>query len=113
MSRVYSGSCSTTTEGLLRGDGSITIITHQEYPVSPNKRRSFPTTEFFSDLKGVDKMTFHFDLGTPFRPFEQLMGVLPEASKELIPPAYRVSFSFVVRLHSVGTIVSDTPLRNL
>ncbi|OBZ66144.1 5'-3' exoribonuclease 1 [Grifola frondosa] len=42
-----------------------------------------------SDLKGVDKMTFDFDLGTPFRPFEQLMGVLPEASKELIPLAYR------------------------
>ncbi|KAH9944834.1 exonuclease II [Amylocystis lapponica] len=42
-----------------------------------------------SDLKGVDQMTFHFDLGKPFHPFEQLMGVLPEASKELIPPAYR------------------------
>ncbi|KAI0649009.1 exonuclease II [Trametes meyenii] len=42
-----------------------------------------------SDLQGVDKMSFHFDLGKPFRPFEQLMGVLPEASKELIPPAYR------------------------
>ncbi|KAI0663830.1 exonuclease II [Cubamyces menziesii] len=42
-----------------------------------------------SDLKGVDKMSFKFDLGKPFRPFEQLMGVLPEASKELIPLAYR------------------------
>ncbi|KAH9945091.1 exonuclease II [Epithele typhae] len=42
-----------------------------------------------SDLKGVDKMTFNFKFGKPFRPFEQLMGVLPEASKELIPPAYR------------------------
>ncbi|KAI0671842.1 exonuclease II [Trametes maxima] len=42
-----------------------------------------------SDLQGVDQMSFHFDLGKPFRPFEQLMGVLPEASKELIPPAYR------------------------
>ena len=36
-------------------------------------------------------MAFHFELGKPFRPFEQLMGVLPEASKELIPPPYRVS----------------------
>lgn len=36
-------------------------------------------------------MTFNFELGKPFRPFEQLMGVLPEASKELIPMAYRVS----------------------
>ncbi|KAF8910440.1 XRN 5'-3' exonuclease N-terminus-domain-containing protein [Gymnopilus junonius] len=27
-----------------------------------------------SDLTGVDQMTFNFDLGKPFRPFEQLMG---------------------------------------
>ncbi|KAG8777800.1 hypothetical protein FRC15_011110 [Serendipita sp. 397] len=42
-----------------------------------------------SDFKNIDKMEFHFNLGTPFRPFEQLMGVLPEASKEHIPEAYR------------------------
>jgi 5'-3' exoribonuclease 1 len=35
-------------------------------------------------------MTFTFELGVPFLPFQQLMGVLPEASKELIPVAYRV-----------------------
>lgn len=43
------------------------------------------------DLTGVDEMTFDFELGKPFRPYEQLMGVLPAASKELIPPPYRVS----------------------
>ncbi|KAJ7868462.1 exonuclease II [Mycena leptocephala] len=42
-----------------------------------------------SDLRGVDKMEFKFDLGRPFRPFEQLMGVLPVASKEHIPLAYQ------------------------
>ncbi|KAF6755356.1 exonuclease II [Ephemerocybe angulata] len=42
-----------------------------------------------SDLRGVDKMTFNFELGTPFRPFEQLMGVLPLASKDHIPQAYQ------------------------
>lgn len=42
-----------------------------------------------SDFVEVDKMAFHFELGNPFQPFEQLMGVLPEASKELVPPAYR------------------------
>ncbi|KAI0707261.1 exonuclease II [Earliella scabrosa] len=42
-----------------------------------------------SDLKGVDQMTFNFDLGTPFKPFEQLMGVLPAASQELIPSPFR------------------------
>ena len=35
-------------------------------------------------------MTFDFELGKPFRPFEQLMGVMPEASKELLPEAYQV-----------------------
>lgn len=39
-------------------------------------------------------MTFQFELGKPFRPFEQLMGVLPEASKELVPPPYRVSMVY-------------------
>ncbi|KAG8853916.1 hypothetical protein FRB96_007925 [Tulasnella sp. 330] len=43
-----------------------------------------------SDMINVDKMSFRFDLGEPFKPFEQLMGVLPEASKELVPPAFRV-----------------------
>jgi len=36
-------------------------------------------------------MTFDFKLGTPFKPYEQLMGVLPAASMEHIPLAYRVS----------------------
>lgn len=43
-----------------------------------------------SDLKDVDKMTFDFDIGKPFHPFEQLMGVLPAASKQHIPPAFQV-----------------------
>lgn len=38
-------------------------------------------------------MSFNFDLGEPFKPFEQLMGVLPEASRELVPAAFRVSTS--------------------
>ncbi|KAI6154652.1 exonuclease II [Pisolithus tinctorius] len=42
-----------------------------------------------SDLRSVEDMSFHFELGTPFRPFEQLMGVLPAASRDLIPLAYR------------------------
>ncbi|GAA5835075.1 hypothetical protein JCM9279_007191 [Rhodotorula babjevae] len=42
-----------------------------------------------SDLKGAEKMTFNFDLGKPFKPFEQLMGVLPDLSSQHIPPAFR------------------------
>lgn len=35
-------------------------------------------------------MTFSFELGTPFKPYEQLMGVMPAASKDLLPAAYHV-----------------------
>ena len=45
-----------------------------------------------SDLRGVDQMTFQFELGTPFKPFQQLMGVLPVASMEHIPAAYQVGY---------------------
>lgn len=44
----------------------------------------------FLDLKGVGEMSFSFDLGKPFKPFEQLMGVMPEASRELLPQAFQV-----------------------
>ncbi|KAH7884247.1 exonuclease II [Phlebopus sp. FC_14] len=42
-----------------------------------------------SDLRDIGNMVFDFTLGKPFRPFEQLMGVLPAASKDLIPLAYQ------------------------
>ena len=32
-----------------------------------------------------------FDLAQPFKPFEQLMGVLPSRSRKLLPEAFRVS----------------------
>ncbi|WRT68404.1 5'-3' exoribonuclease 1 [Kwoniella shivajii] len=42
-----------------------------------------------TDLKGIAEYKFDFDFGKPFTPFQQLMGVLPEESKEHVPPAYR------------------------
>ena len=36
-------------------------------------------------------MVFDFDLNVPFKPFEQLMGVMPELSCSLLPIPYRVS----------------------
>lgn len=59
---------------------------------APNPRPYTTTTSHpNADFVGVDKMSFPFELGKPFRPFEQLMGVLPEASKGLVPLPYRVS----------------------
>jgi len=42
-----------------------------------------------SDLADLGKYRIKFDLGTPFKPYGQLMGVLPAASAHALPPAYR------------------------
>ncbi|BFZ59990.1 exonuclease II Exo2 [Saitoella coloradoensis] len=42
-----------------------------------------------SDVRKGLGANLKFDLGSPFRPFDQLMGVLPERSKKLIPEAFR------------------------
>eukprot|EP00736_Rhodelphis_marinus_P000954 Rmarinus@m.26593 len=45
---------------------------------------------FASDLVGVCKNAkVEFELGTPFRPFEQLMGVFPSHSAHALPEQYR------------------------
>ncbi|KAJ4518973.1 5'-3' exoribonuclease 2 [Exophiala dermatitidis] len=43
---------------------------------------------FAADFVDIDKMEVKFDKGTPFRPYEQLMGVLPASSNHAIPPAF-------------------------
>jgi 5'-3' exoribonuclease 2 len=43
---------------------------------------------FAADFVELDKMKLNFDKGTPFKPFEQLMGVLPAASNHAIPEVF-------------------------
>ena len=43
---------------------------------------------FAADFVEMDKMKIHFDKGSPFKPFEQLMGVLPAASNHAIPEVF-------------------------
>ena len=43
---------------------------------------------FAADFVEMDKMEIHFDKGKPFKPFEQLMGVLPAASNHAIPEVF-------------------------
>ncbi|KAL4221730.1 5'-3' exoribonuclease 1 [Mactra antiquata] len=44
---------------------------------------------YMSDVKDFKNMSMNFDLGTPFMPFEQLMAVLPAASKDFLPKPYQ------------------------
>ncbi|KAL9105404.1 MAG: hypothetical protein Q9227_009422 [Pyrenula ochraceoflavens] len=41
-----------------------------------------------SDVKKGLKANMDFQLGQPFRPFQQLMGVLPDRSKKIVPTPY-------------------------
>ncbi len=44
---------------------------------------------FAADFTDLDTLNIKFEKGQPFRPFEQLMGVLPSASKHAIPEAFQ------------------------
>ncbi|KAG7320040.1 hypothetical protein KOW79_017183 [Hemibagrus wyckioides] len=44
---------------------------------------------FLSDVRNISDLTLTFELEKPFLPFEQLLGVLPSASKELLPKCYQ------------------------
>lgn len=43
---------------------------------------------FAADFADLEKLTVSFSKGTPFRPYEQLMGVLPAASNHAIPKPF-------------------------
>ncbi|XP_059849758.1 5'-3' exoribonuclease 1 isoform X1 [Hypanus sabinus] len=44
---------------------------------------------YLSDICSISKVKITFEMGKPFKPFEQLLAVLPAASKELLPSCYQ------------------------
>jgi 5'-3' exoribonuclease 2 len=48
----------------------------------------FHYAPFAADFQDIDKMKIDFNLGKPFRPYEQLMGVMPPASNHTLPKPF-------------------------
>ncbi|XP_078420319.1 5'-3' exoribonuclease 1 isoform X2 [Cetorhinus maximus] len=49
----------------------------------------FHYAPYLSDIRNISKLKIAFGIGRPFKPFEQLLAVLPAASKELLPNCYQ------------------------
>lgn len=66
-------------------------ILHYYYNGVPSWSWFYPFhyAPYISDIKDFSDFAIEFELSQPFLPFEQLMGVLPAASKKLLPEPFQ------------------------
>jgi len=77
----------TVTQHYLEG---MAWVLHYYYQGTPSWQWYYPFhfAPFASDFEDIKNMKISFTLGQPFKPYEQLMGVFPVASKKHIPAAF-------------------------
>ncbi|KAF8165046.1 XRN 5'-3' exonuclease N-terminus-domain-containing protein [Crassisporium funariophilum] len=66
-------------------------VLHYYYQGTPSWTWYYPYhfAPFAADFVDVDQMDIQFNVGQPFKPFEQLMGVFPAASRQHIPEVFQ------------------------
>lgn len=63
---------------------------------------------YLSDIHNISELKIKFELGKPFMPFEQLLAVLPAASKDLLPKCYQVKYR--IKMHYLSAAYSLSAL---
>ena len=78
----------------------IQWVLHYYYSGVPSWSWFYPYhyAPYMSDVRGFSDIVIEFELGSPFHPFEQLLAVLPPASKSLLPRAFQVSGCCIIVL---------------
>ncbi|KAF8901650.1 XRN 5'-3' exonuclease N-terminus-domain-containing protein [Gymnopilus junonius] len=69
----------------------LSWVLHYYYQGTPSWQWYYPYhfAPFAADFEDIEKMDIKFNLGQPFKPFEQLMGVFPAASRKHIPEVFQ------------------------
>lgn len=62
---------------------------------------------FVSDIKNMESIEIQFHKSTPLLPFQQLLAVLPPASKFLLPQCYQVNESLIKSFQQLLLHVSN------
>ena len=65
----------------------------------------FHYAPYMSDVRKFSEVEIKFELGTPFLPFEQLLAVLPAASRQLLPKPFQVRYMSWVLINFIILLI--------